>query len=379
MILLLTFLFSVASAQIQVNPYGTSDSPNGHDYNCANGPTPKAFGMSFDLFLDSKISAVKCVRLNTGEKADVYFPQNLSPSGVEHKYRLTKTGPKSFKSEINLNLVENDEAISAQELKLFKDKIRKCLQNLMQNIPGPNGETLSIELSDNESVPASTVKVSRTRDRESSAEYALNSRCETLVHEVLHLHGLVDEYSESLLHVEFQEMGSLRVANDAKGPPAYTCRHLGPNTSIMRNPKEALRTSTTWEQWSYTKCESPDSCANPEIDQLFRVANSDDLPKLEKGFIRPESLKKIGEVARTKPSPLEPAHFLAITRPGCAAENKAYYACASNAYSSQLMMTAETVFPGADLKFERNSCFPTPPKCKDPDAWLNPTPEEGRK
>jgi hypothetical protein len=111
---------------------------------------------------------------------------------------------------------------------------------------------------------------------------------------------------------------------------------------------------------------------------VFLEEDDDMIPKTKKIF------KKI---PKTKKSILEPAQFLAITRPGCE-ENKLYYACAANAYVTsiehdKLAMPMGAMMGGMGGGYGGNpyemgpsintkahsACQPTPPECNDPKAW----------
>lgn len=342
------------------------------DVNCGNAPIPKMMVNSYQLYMTARIEAVKCVRLKTGEKLNVILPDSISPSGVGHKYRLTKTGPKSFKSEINLKIIQGKgPRISKQEMNIFKDRLRTCLQRYMTNVPGPNGETLSIELGESAEVPTSTIQVSSEISRPDSGSYPLDAQCPIIVHEILHLHGLADEYRDQSLQAELQDYGYIKTRKKTDSSPSFSCRHVGLESSIMNDPEEALKDSHDWEIWSFVKCETNGNCAHSEEEDYIRPVNVEVTPEVKNGYIQPGSLK-VRDVARSKPSLLETAHFLAITRPGCAEENRLYYLCVSNAYSSKSRSPEQA---GKRSKFELNACNPTPVECKDPGTWLNPTPK----
>ena len=71
------------------------------------------------------------------------------------------------------------------------------------------------------------------RIRQNSATYTPATDCATLLHEVLHLLGLVDEYKEAATEIPDPVTGKNR-------PVDFQCRPLGPPDSIMSSHFSAV-------------------------------------------------------------------------------------------------------------------------------------------
>lgn len=68
------------------------------------------------------------------------------------------------------------------------------------------------------------------KERTNSRTYNLGVSCGTVIHEVLHLTGLIDEYEE--------------IYNpSSKDSYQYQCRRLGPEDSVMANHSQAINNS----------------------------------------------------------------------------------------------------------------------------------------
>lgn len=347
---------------------------------------------AFELYLEASMNSVGCHRLDVGKSKNIQFAASVSPSRVTHAYRLTRTGAKTYKSEIKLNLrPEEGETISDEEISQLKNKIGECLKELSPLLKGPDGESLEIVLSDEPGVPETNIRVTKENQRGHAWLYRLDFHCRTILHEILHLHGLVDEYLEMSFSGAKQnpQTGKIQYVQDGSSPH-YDCRHTGLLHSVMSNYDEAYMAAiASFEVWNVNTCVKDESNPPrvPECPEGYRLKTkryyvpAGEPPSREliekNGAIligSPKLIKRVEKVG----SLLLPAHFRAITRPGCKEENKLYYMCATNAYISsaagygiQIDEKSFSIKLTPDFHRQGNSaCQPTPEICKDPERWL---------
>lgn len=351
---------------------------------------------AMNLRLEANLLAVECHHLKENESAVIDWSSFISPTRVAHSYRLTRTGNKSYLSEIRLNFTPvADETIPDAKIEKFRERIQGCLESSAPFFKGPDGKTLKIQLSTDQKVPLTTIKVTEKPIRENSDTYSLTSTCPTLIHEILHLHGLCDEYHEETIGIEVDaKTGAFKYLTDLGSTTgtgtttaaAFDCRHLGPEPSVMRNPWAAVIESRNWATWEYEVCVGEQnssgqlgSCGAGGSSEKRIVHQPPGSPFLEPTLasgvrILPSSAIQIGQKQASLPSIVEPAHFDVITNPGCKEENGLYYQCATNAYVSK----SQPVFGGGSMTgmggqilFNGNSaCQPTPPECQNPKNWI---------
>ncbi|OFZ82101.1 MAG: hypothetical protein A2583_12025 [Bdellovibrionales bacterium RIFOXYD1_FULL_53_11] len=179
----------------------------------------------------------------------------------------------SYDVILHLKFVDHKNRSSSKLSRRYHKTTGKCLASVRSRLRGPYGEFLNIRLApvdypDNLAPKLNIIKVSKSFFVRSTAErWEKNPGCSTIIHELLHLTGLVDEYYD----------------------PKYRCRHYGPDQSIMSDHERAFYTAGL--HW---------------IKKLFRL--------------------------KSDPSILRPAHFRAITEPGCTDRNPLYYRCIYDAY-----------------------------------------------
>jgi len=296
----------------------------------------------------------------------------------------------------------------------FKKKSNACFEEFSPYLIGPQGEHLKIRVATTEEIEAHHLiptelglkklrsnpirvvdKESKfykknqngvyyTRFRENARKYHRLTQCDVILHETLHLLGLVDEYKELEL--------------------PYDCRSLGPQDSVMKDQSVARGSihSSCNEKKYLINCSYPykvyeDSykAIVEEFDQqvpLYRENKT--LPvfkncELEEQHPDLESVFGIGDCGKVgqggvdislglgfkdnvvnssnmracvnifynvppkRDSLLRKGHFNKIVYPHCKKLNELYDACARNAYRS----TAA-------------GCYKTPADCSDP-SWVD--------
>lgn len=332
------------------------------------------------------LEEMNCRELNTGEKKYVNIGQRFNNrTGLPANYILTKTGNKQYEIQIGINLKEPLWISLANQFKKMPEpdlkkqmteKIQKCASQAADLLKGPNGEELSLRpmMSDVEkkSMPmlfSNSVSIEKDQNfRSHSHAYQKDIGCEVIIHELLHLTGLVDEYNEQDLSVISQ------------GGMKFDCRVKGPITSVMFNhrlayesvtdPERELRAKSSFYiegQW----CSEDNLCIKKELRIINENQNRSVLLQQYKQYYSAQSNVRLDEssvkiekwIKKQNPqSILEPAHFRAIVYPGCQLKNALYYKCAQQAYRTSVKSTNLGPFT-----LEKN-CN-TPPECLS-DDWL---------
>jgi len=332
-------------------------------------------------FLKDIVEHEACRDLNVGEKKIVNFDRSSSPSLVEHKYILEKVKPDEYRVQLNLHFKEN-QIFPDKPTKVgrrMQTRINKCLKEMNPKLLGPHGEKIKIEL-----VPWAEKNLPKykeiksliwvTEDQELRANshlYNSQSDCSTILHELLHLLGLADEYRETEYINSFEK----------------DCRSYGPEDSVMHDhssagwelmrvqtclcdDSKACNTYSKEEIKNMKSCPSPygtssfnkyfltDTTENGERVEAKNVAGSakmgismGEVEELPNSFkIPPQSLGRIPN------SVFYPAQYRAIIFPGCQAKNAVYYGCARDSYYRPWKFVG--------------SCNQKPAACNDEREWL---------
>ena len=150
----------------------------------------------------------------------------------------------SYKVTVNLQFTDGAGNTNPDLQKKYEEAARKCYAAATGDLAGKLG-ALEIRLaSDEPSVPKPTItqKISivSSTSRADSHNWETNmdqsDRCPVILHETLHLLGLVDEYKETSIGVLVnKETGERKDVSDKATHASYNCRALGPDDSIMAN------------------------------------------------------------------------------------------------------------------------------------------------
>ncbi|MEK6623708.1 MAG: hypothetical protein AABY86_01985, partial [Bdellovibrionota bacterium] len=279
-------------------------------------------------------NALQCVSLALGEAKSI--DSSDLGTGLPSKYRLKKTGNKTFVAQLNLNFKtaqgKNNPALDAR----YRGKVTQCLNRVNGQLKGPDGQSLKIELGPKNgptAAPPVAIRIQTADYRSNSANWESDIRCDMVLHELLHLLGLVDEYEETLSGYTTDDDGNfgLHETGAASDSALFNCRAIGPEDSIMNNQDKALEAS------GFTfNC--PEGAVDGEGCDFLPTATAD----------------------ADSPSLLQTAHFNAIVNPGCGSKNRIYYKCAQ--YSYQTTRDRYSVGCKRDTR---------PPECSDNSTrWL---------
>lgn len=275
-----------------------------------DGSNPERLLRQFQMEL-RQISG--CVMPLPGDPPATISGARYSDTSVTPAYTLRRTPPEKpahYVVGINLVFIPLDGRHA-----LMKQKVSQCLERVNKMLWQKNGETMEIQF--DLRAPQHLISIG-DQPRENSGNwkdqtmprYNKTDFCEINTHEIFHVLGLADEYTESasgyVVDPKQPEKQPERVENCSRTQLSdgqkcfhgYDCRVHGPESSLMSNSFEAF-----WR-------------------------------------------------ARKKNEPLLfPAQWRVITRPGCFAENKVAYACMKHAYETSISSGG-------------SGCTPIEPECK---------------
>ncbi len=196
--------------------------------------------LSFSALADNEF----CRPLNVGESFTVNQSQKKSKSKVEQKYTLKRTEDDVYEAYLNMDFKYKGSLKKDPQIKtLFEAKIDSCFAMYENTLTDELGRTIRIKRynpeihTDIQKPKAVSIAVQNSVERSHSRSYYINAGCSTFLHESLHLMGLADEYEENWMSLNpnpilkfFKPFTEL---ND--NGPAYDCRALGPQQSVMSN------------------------------------------------------------------------------------------------------------------------------------------------
>jgi hypothetical protein len=274
---------------------------------CWEGQSPE-FALGLDFLARSIDLAESCVQPQVGEEPRRV---NTRASGINAYFLLSRPSANEHLAQIPLRFIPSDRD---QE---FRERANFCLDGFHENLLGPGGHSLRIELIEEDLASGrpplpTTIQIQSDDYRANSLNWDGDINCSTILHEILHLLGLVDEYKERWIGYHLNAEGGLIQSSQISDRPysKFSCRSLGPPSSVMANQEAAV--------------------------------------------LKTNVFRKNGDMV----SLLRPAHFRLITQPGCESANRLYYACSQGAY--------QTRYEGLGQGCERQR----PSACQDPEAWL---------
>jgi len=342
----------------------------------------------------ARSAACKTLPVGKFQRIDRHWYE--SETGVEQKYILKRTGEKSYEITLNLWFQADKDYNCHHPVGFIKDSYGKilnaCLEQLNPYLKGPDGEQLKIKFISKSPMfrtiteddpPNVLINLGARQSRSNSRKYACDIDCPTMLHEILHLTGLVDEYKEKVIGVKIDKDGNIEYVHEGaeSEDKAYNCRALGPTNSIMSNHYEAhvnVLPSLNQELVFCSCSEEVSDCKKKisrEID-VFTV-NQSGTGKCPDGFKEinrtqqkgtpgyggpltgaPVGIpwfmvsKLISTDEPKKDSILLPAHFNALLYPSCNVRNRRYFKCAA-------------------FEMKSGACMEKPRYCFDAAEWLN--------
>lgn len=331
---------------------------------------------NFYNFVTDITDQMNCLPFTPGEPRNrqVNIAGESSPSGLEHLYNINYDG-RGFELEVNLSFY----AISPDEPnpERFEEITRTCLAQANEFIQGPNGAPLSINLyegdpSSPEAPALKTISINDSGHRSNSNSWSrdIENSCPTIIHEILHVMGLCDEYPESQIgYVVNPETGERTRTETGAEYTAFDCRALGPEDSIMRSQWAAFDRvngpETKYLAYVCPRGTSEETCRKSEPQTVSEFIRNE----MYRSTLDPDSRQVIffdplEDPERPRPSSnlLSPTHLNAILFPDCHRINGDYYRCAQGAY---LTSSEVSGIPG-------QSCPEVPESCRSGNTdWIH--------
>lgn len=326
---------------------------------------------SMNKIMESIIEQFSCLPIKEGEKGArlVDLGPTESKSGIEQKYKLTRSGNTY---NVGLNLEFSPRGRYDDKLNLmYQQRVNRCLKESNKYLKGPGGKKINIYLYERKkhrgrSPTPVQIFIENNKFRSHSYAWNKNIDCSAIVHELLHLMGLCDEYQETATGYVFDEETRSRKLVDAAAQfPAYDCRSLGPEDSIMSDHVRAFASVKKGVEFITCKRVDTEERVTPEppcprgyMHDNKKIFSSKDDPiflELVKGFDKFPHLFRyvIRESKPSKKSLLSPSHFNTIIFPNCSKKNGNYYSCSRGAYKSS---SAVSGIPGTSCPHKPKNC-----------------------
>ena len=223
---------------------------------CISEPPAVRDILHLSEILNTMHTQTKCTPFEAGEERTVF-----SGTGRNYSYKVKRELDGSYTIPLKVNFLpakDYDGPVAKNKIpEHYTEKVNHCLGQASQKMLGPNGEKLRIQIktpkTDCEKLDAHNIQISSKNVRSVSDQYASNVSCSTVLHESLHLLGLVDEYesTEKGFHVHLKtgksNFKTFHIENRKKHiiiPGIYSesmllddCRVIQTN-SIMSDSKE---------------------------------------------------------------------------------------------------------------------------------------------
>ncbi len=401
-------VFTILKLLLTISSFGysreTAPAPSG----------PLSISVNFP-YVEIKTESVQdedCSELKVGAPAKIIRRDFISSlSGVSQSFQISRDSETEFTAEVNLRF--KTELLINTETAL--QEAQSCLTDFQPFLLGPNNEKLKIKISKSMYLKPQEVSLGKViLNSPDQFTYPLN--CGLVLHEVLHLFGLVDEYDQNVSTPELLRRTN-RLGDQLRAK--YDCRVIAKEDSVMKlqnNLIPKLLPTYTFEA-DFCQCKAvggvcvesfknfkfnsnacpknfkiihtnpvsdsaktrpPDGEMGKILDLILKIRSlkgesayafsKSDNEILERNFTYPEFIfplstsKLIAENPPKINSILKPAHFRFITNPLCLKKNKNYLTCARRAYMTSLAH-------GGDVHEGTPFCPALPTVCND-DQWL---------
>lgn len=375
----------------------------------------------------------RCVRLTPGQQATIVespiAPRNIHPAYLLKRLPDRRDERGQWVADYGVYLRFKFLPQSKGDgLRPFVERVASCYAAANPFLRGPSGEFLSIHLAPADGEidglpPEITISLldsvslgwfwfgsfsaqEVSSPRGNSHQWVRSFGCAAILHETLHLLGLVDEYVDGVPDVgprllsdvySGPTVGRQRLFEDA---PPFGCRNVGPIDSIMSAHSVAYHLSLSPEATANLPSVAQSqlthrsevrefySCSCDDADQAACIQGLRDLtptspscprysrlkgPRFDRQtatdgtFVVPDQESALARVWRSRAirapgtSLLYPAHFRAITQPGCTDVNRVYYGCGRSAYDTPAQVDGGYTCPAIPDDID---CSPGP-------GWLN--------
>lgn len=339
----------------------------------------------YENFLEEQ--TYKCQELKIGETRRV---SEYTPSGIYALYNLTRMSEKKYKVTLPIIFMSGDthndprleKLNTAEDINKFTDqtyraRVKKCLSETNNLLKDSNGMSLELSINDsaeetrklNKNQLLAFISIQEPNYRSNAFNYSQNIDCAVIVHELLHLTGLCDEYKEHTKVTGAPKNSTGKIIDPKslgyKIAPEITttdfdCRTHPTRNTIMNNHTQSLAQNDLLQTGAcicptqncsldaksenvfkdgYVITEKPVACppgytwlSTEQPSSYSMSMNSSQLSMLR---LSPSFFLLVFKKINIDP-PLATAHTRHIINPGCREKNKRYYRCSSDAYQSSV-------------------------------------------
>lgn len=190
---------------------------------------------------------------------------NTTLNNITQAYTITKKSENKYTASFQLDFGTDSFEIGGKRLDgdFMHEKIQGCLKNTNSYLKDSKGRNLNLEVFSPKIAatiptykrpPKVKIALFPEKSRAHSKAYPVDIECSTIVHELLHLTGLHDEYEEKIngQYVHKSNKSTIRVKSGSHNSPEdkdkydfvadyNSCRSIPKDTSIMGNSYQAFR------------------------------------------------------------------------------------------------------------------------------------------
>ena len=192
-----------------------------------NSITYRPFLIGAVLACSSVWAAEVCEPLAVGAARNIFIGRFDNHAKMAPRYILKRVSETHHEVYFRMKFINTTNSRdSSEELnKIFQAKAQSCADKYRDSLVDPSGRSISLMMFDEATHKQQlggeptlvTIAIIPKGKRSYSGGYARNIECKDMIHELLHIAGLVDEYDEK----------------DDDGKPLYPNRAVGPVTSWM--------------------------------------------------------------------------------------------------------------------------------------------------
>jgi len=366
-----------------IGPYTPDSTIEGLD---ANGCVTdyEIFDQETSNFIKGMKGEMNCVDLKPGEESNI--KGNIGTGLNDPAYHLKRTGENDYEATLDIAFVADDTFSSGtgskHELEA-RQRLQSCIAESNKYLSSPDGKQLKLKLAPDSNAKdrpmVHKVALSKKIDRANSGHWSSETSCGTMIHELGHLMGLVDEYPEHEIGRIMKPGGTIHKVENNAQLSDFDCRAIGPADSLMHNHQEAIRV-TKEQKVRVCKCHG-----NANTNEKTKACVSDVYNMSPQQTTCPPSALAIAESPWDLPADsynskgkttgyntfqrvigkprglLYPAQLSAILNPGCVGRNKTFFTCSQEAYKTS------GAHKGPD---KCNDKIPTDCKKKGSSSWL---------
>ncbi|HXH30181.1 MAG TPA: hypothetical protein VNJ01_05160 [Bacteriovoracaceae bacterium] len=179
------------------------------------------------LTCTSALALEVCDALDVGESKNIFIGRFENHAKMAPRYILRRVSETHHEVYFRMKFINktNSKETSDELNKIFQAKAHSCAYKYRDSLVDPSGRSISLMMYDEDShkqllggePTLVSIAILPKGKRSYSGGYARNIECKEIVHELLHIAGLVDEYDEK----------------DEDDKPLYPNRAVGPLTSWM--------------------------------------------------------------------------------------------------------------------------------------------------